>query len=216
MRRSTRFAIALCVAFVPLSAAAQTADEILARFGAEPTILEVQEAAAAYAHIDQGQLAGWMRRANIANILPRVRGDWRRIQDDRLQSDIRRDFDADPFLGEILDDVERDQRIQDNTRTEYRVQLDWDLRDLIFNPDVIRVSNERADIVELREDILTTVTSLYFERRRAQVQMVLDPPADAVQRLRRELELQELTARLDAYTGGWFSAQLSRAGLTTY
>ena len=60
------------------------------------------------------------------------------------------------------------------------------------------------------------VTSLYFERRRAQVQLLLNPPSDTVERLRRELEIQELTASIDALTGGWFGEQLSASGLPSY
>jgi hypothetical protein len=38
--------------------------------------------------------------------------------------------------------------------------------------------------------------------------MDTDTSADVITRLDQEIKLQELTAQLDAYTGGWFSKQL--------
>jgi hypothetical protein len=63
-------------------------------------------------------------------------------------------------------------------------------------------------MVQLREDILEEVTEAYFARRGVQIALMVNPPADQHALLQRELELQELTAVLDGYTGGAFSAQM--------
>lgn len=204
------------LALVPPVAYGQTARDVLAEFADEPTVREVQEATAAYNHIDQGEISGWTTRVNISALLPRVRVDYRRRADDDLQTDFDRDFDVLVDGSEILTDIARDVRDEDDDQEEWRIQGNWELNELIFNPDVLRVSNEASDLVELREDLLTTVTTLYFERRRAQVQIILDPPTDAVERLRRELEIEELTAGIDTLTGGWFSGRLSAAGRAAY
>jgi hypothetical protein len=54
--------------------------------------------------------------------------------------------------------------------------------------------------------VLEEVTRVYFDRRELQVAMLLDPADTLEGRVALELELQELTARLDALTGGRFSA----------
>ena len=56
--------------------------------------------------------------------------------------------------------------------------------------------------------MLDEITQLYFERRRALVDLASerDPLAAARQRVRAD----ELAAGLDAWTGGWWSAQLER------
>jgi hypothetical protein len=216
MRHALATGVVATVVSLGATAWAQTADEVLARFDQEPTVIQVQEATATYNHIEQDVISGWTTRANLAPLLPHVRVDWRRFSVDNLQNTFNQSYDVLVDGTELLTGIDRDQRTQNNDQDQWRVQGDWELRDLIFNPDLLRVSNERSDLVELREDILTTVTTLYFQRRRAQVQMVMDPPADAVERLRRELELQELTAGIDALTGGWFSQQLSAAGLPAY
>jgi len=54
----------------------------------------------------------------------------------------------------------------------------------------------------LREDVLGQVTRIYFERRRLQMETE-SMPEDQIAWSR--LRIDELTAMLDAYTGGGFS-----------
>jgi hypothetical protein len=75
----------------------------------------------------------------------------------------------------------------------------------------IRVINEAQDIVKLRDKVLDEVTRLYFDRRRLQVDLLLNPPSDMKKLIDDELRLQELTANIDALTGGQFSASLPAA-----
>ena len=71
--------------------------------------------------------------------------------------------------------------------------------------------SESQDVVKLRDTVLTQVTGLYFDRRRLQVDMLLDPPKDVRAQVDQQLRLMELTAELDGYTGGQFSAEVARA-----
>jgi hypothetical protein len=63
-------------------------------------------------------------------------------------------------------------------------------------------------MVQLRDDVLNEVTRIYFERRRLQVEMLLSPPERVEDKIEKELRLQELTASIDALTGGFFSEKL--------
>ena len=45
------------------------------------------------------------------------------------------------------------------------------------------------------------------------VENALSPIYDDMERMRRDLRQQELTADLDALTGGWFSIELKKRGL---
>jgi hypothetical protein len=74
----------------------------------------------------------------------------------------------------------------------------------------IRVINEAQDIVKLRDKVLDEVTRIYFDRRRLQVEQVLSPSSNLKDQIKEELRLQELTASIDALTGGRFSASLVR------
>jgi hypothetical protein len=57
--------------------------------------------------------------------------------------------------------------------------------------------------------VLGEVTRLYFDRRRLQVDMLLNPKSDLMGQVKDELRLREITASLDAYTGGRLSAALA-------
>jgi len=63
-------------------------------------------------------------------------------------------------------------------------------------------------MVQLRQDILEEVTRVYFERSRLRAEFKANPTDDAVLQAERELRIAELTARLDGYTGGWFSEKM--------
>jgi hypothetical protein len=73
----------------------------------------------------------------------------------------------------------------------------------------IRVISETQDVVKLRDKILDEATRLYFDRRRLQVDILMNT-GDVKTQIKNELRLQELTAQLDAYTGGRFSKALKK------
>jgi len=205
--------VALLLGASSLVFAQDNVDQILAQFDDEPTVLEVQEAAMAYAGIDSDAISGWVGRANGANALPKQLEYRFQFEDENRDLErFTRDFNPD---GTTLGEEQRDElREQDEIR--HQVTAEWDLSELVFNPDVLRAAREVGRQAKLREDILTTVTKLYYERRRAQIDMVLNPPEDASDRLRKELRIQELTADIDALTGAWFSGELRRAGKNPY
>ena len=61
------------------------------------------------------------------------------------------------------------------------------------------------------DTLVAEVTKLYFERRRAQVRLLLDEHLDVEARVKQELKVAELTAYLDDATGGWFSSKLKKS-----
>ena len=83
--------------------------------------------------------------------------------------------------------------------------MSWEIGDLIWSADQTSIDVRSKLMVELRDDIVNEVTRTYFERRRLQVLLLTDPPADQQKLLEKELRVQELTAMLDGLTGGYFS-----------
>jgi len=66
-------------------------------------------------------------------------------------------------------------------------------------------------VVQLRDDILDEVTKLYFERIRVKCEIDNLSIEERKKRFEKELRLAELTASIDALTGGYFSQNLRRA-----
>jgi hypothetical protein len=83
----------------------------------------------------------------------------------------------------------------------------WDLGDFIWSPDQTSIDVRSRLTTQLRQDLLEEATRLYFERRRLQAEFAAQPSEDAALRKERDLRLAELTAYLDALTGGGFSKQ---------
>jgi hypothetical protein len=204
--------LALCAA-APSLASAQTPDQVLATFDDEPSIIDTQRAALSFAGLDPELINSWYTRANTAKLMPK-RAQYRlQLRDiDQNYNRFTEDLNAQSLgLGS-----ETQRQIRSDSRLEHQVLVQWDLSEAVFNPDVLRVSREVGRQVKQREDILAAVTKLYFERRRAQVDVVLTPPTDPGDRLRKQLAIQELTAQIDALTGGWFGQKLVSIGKDPY
>ena len=92
---------------------------------------------------------------------------------------------------------------------EYGLVLRWDFRDLAFDPEMVDVSREAREVIELRDDVLDEINQLYYERLRILSDLAALPEAssaDGGEALRLRIRAAELAAGLDAWTGGWFGA----------
>jgi len=98
----------------------------------------------------------------------------------------------------------------DSKETNWGVYLQWDLRDFIFNRDQTRISKEARDLVELRQDVLEQVNTYFFDRRRAEIEMIFSPPSDVRSKIDLQLRIARLTANIDALTGGFLSKSLNK------
>lgn len=186
-----------------------SASEVLGRFKSEPTVNQVQMWAADYANISPERVKRWLSQSSTFAALPEV----------QLTYYVRDDYDQgfEYFDENGLDPRSPDSNpaavIQDadsGRQTEYRVRLTFDLDKLVMSSERIRVINEAQDIVKLRDQVLGEVTRLYFERRRLQAERLLAPKSDPLALVKEELRLMELTANIDALTGGAFSAGVAR------
>lgn len=171
---------------------------VLDQFANEPTVREVQEVAMRYALVSDDVLNGYQRSAKWTKLLPRTRVAYRQVAEDDTAVDVNE-------VGE------RDLTVEDDVQSLTLVQLEWRLDEMLMGPARIQTIRESARLVNLRDDILDEVTKIYFDRRRVQVDLLMSPPQDARSKATKDLRLEELTANLDALTGGWFS-QRTRAG----
>jgi hypothetical protein len=175
-----------------------SADEVLSAFDPEPSVQQVQDMAMAYTHTNREQVENWLRASRNSAWLPQLTARY------NYQDTFGQDY---AYAGTTPDLEEGDSE----QRWQAQVQVRWDLDELVMSSAQIRVISESQDVVKLRDTVLTQVTGLYFDRRRLQVDMLLDPPKDVRAQVDQQLRLMELTAELDGYTGGQFSAEVARA-----
>jgi hypothetical protein len=182
--------------------------QVLAEFDDEPDVQQVQQWASDYAKVSPGNVDRWLAASKTFAALPQLTVEY------RMKDDWNQDFDylnadgVEPLPGEdteaLLTDADSGQDRQ------YYVRARWDLDQLVMSSERIRVINEAQDIAKLRDKVLSEVTRLYFERRRVQVEMLLSPKRDTMGQVKQQLRLMELTASVDALTGGAFSQALKR------
>ena len=179
--------------------------KILMRYAGEPSVRELQEQATAYARVHPELADSWMGRARWRAIGPQFSAEGQGTLDDNL----RTVTNLDATQAQINSDT------KSNTG-RLTLKAQWDLDRLIFEPQEMAISRENVRTASLRDRILEEITRRYYERRKLQVDLELSPPTDLADRVRKELRLQELTADLDAFTGGWFSDKLEKAGRAPY
>ena len=158
----------------------------------EPAILEVQEAAIRYAEVHPDKIRHWRRAASRKALLPTVS-----ISYDQNRSITDRTDEGSFPAYQVTDEKDRD----DN----WTFTASWDLGEWVWNDDQTSIDVRSRLMVQLRDDILDEVNRLYFERRRLLALAAMGAPSDPASQVERQMRLEELTAGLDALTGGWFS-----------
>jgi hypothetical protein len=162
---------------------------------ADPPVAEVQRAAAQHDGVDPDRLRAWVARPRSAHWLPRLS-----IDASRTERDTR-------VVG-VTGTVESDY-LRVTPSTQIGVRLSWDLDQLVFSRDEPAAAWTASRLIDRREERVRRATRLYFQRRVLQTRLALDPPRDVAARAERENQLAELTAELDAITGGLFSGRRS-------
>jgi hypothetical protein len=158
----------------------------------EPPIAAVQAAAARVAGRAVPEAEGFARRARLAALLPRLTAEYRR--DERSQR----------IVG-----------LQGSGEVDYlrlapgraiALRATWDLGELVAARGEISGANAAAERARRQAEAVKRATVLYYERREARLALMLAPPEGALARAEAELEVDRLTAELDALTGALFSA----------
>jgi hypothetical protein len=170
------------------------------RPAAAPDVAAVHAAALAYLDLGPEGLREAEQRARGRGWLPLLRASA------GVGRDHARDYDRDEvFTSGELHSLYDTHYARDHGFAA-DVELVWDLDQLASPDDAIAVSRERRLVVELRDQVLERVNRLYFERLRSSDALAAE--ADAAKQRELELRVAELTAQLDAWTGGRFSRLL--------
>jgi hypothetical protein len=192
--------LAVLVALGPGAAYCQSKDAELARIKREPTCPQVQKAALSYFKINREAVEEFRSGASNKAALPVVE-----VSGGYIRSDLDETTDSVDYGGQWL------TKAAGGRGWETQGKLTWNLPQLAFNAEELDV----ASLAGLVQTVLKEVTRLYYMRRRLQLDLVLNPPDDEGTRLSKELRLEEMTALLDAMTGGYFVQELTRRGVTS-
>lgn len=202
IHRSLLLAAALALSAGPAGAQSGFPPRVQAQIDAleeEPSIQQAQAAALRFFNVDPAAVEGMRSRAAMKGLMPSVsagyRQAWTHLGIESINVEFRNPEDG----PAIIDDA-------NGGLQEIQVGASWNLPLLVFNAEVLDVGS----LAVLQEGVLKEVTRLYFTRRRLQIDLILDPPADPATRMSKELRIAELTSTLDAMTGNLFSEAEAR------
>ena len=165
----------------------------------EPAITTIQKQAIRYANVSHWKTKRWQWASRFRALIPSFSVGKDFSRGDSIDLDRGGTSDADRY---IVGPPDKSQ--------SWSYDLNWDLADLLWNSSQTSVDSREKLMVELRDDILSEITRLYFERRRAQAEFVLRPPADLLEQTHSLLRIDELTASIDALTDSYLSRELQK------
>lgn len=183
-------------------------EELLDLFAHEPTVSDVQAAALRYGELGGYPMDRFSRRARLSNLLPRVQGQWgwldQRDSQLRYRENLKTDDDGLMYRDVAQNNLNEDLRL----RSLYSLRVSIDLGGLLYDRSEPVIAREVRSRLIHREELLQRVTLLYFERRHRQFLTAAEPHLDWRAKLERRVEVETLTAQIDALTGGWYRSAL--------
>lgn len=102
----------------------------------------------------------------------------------------------------------RIDRGDDAVTWETGAEMSWRLGSFFYDTDEVRLDERRARHTELRENVANTVTIYYFQRRNYIFRKLFNPPQSYEELSRLTFQIEELTAKLDTLSGGFFTSHL--------
>ena len=173
-----------------------TTKRLIDNFKDEPSVRQIQQRAIKYAEVHPEKISGWRRSAMLAAFMPTL----------------SLSYDKNVYGSGSTNTADSTEPKRYGTAyvgpRDWGIDLSWNLSELLWNPDQTSIDSRSKLMVELRDDILDEVTRLYFERRRLQIEGLLTPPSDTQAMVERDLRIDELTASIDAFTGGYLSRMI--------
>jgi len=157
-----------------------------------PSIREVHEMAMDFAEVNPEKIERWRRNIRLKAMLPKVSLGFSESSSDNI---------------EIYKSSTKYYTIDGprETDTDWDIDLSWDLSDLIWNESQASVDVRSKLMVQLRNDILEEVTRLYFERKRLLLEYWNTREDERSSPREKAARIEEITAYIDAFTGGRFS-----------
>lgn len=157
----------------------------------EPSPREIHKRVIKYADVSNSKIKRWHAESRLAGFLPSF----------SFGKSLDRSASISTYSGKYITGPEDLSRGWD-------ADVSWNFGDLVYSSNQTSIDSREKMMVELRNDLLSEATRIYYERRRLQIELIFTPPVSEQEHLGNLLRLDELTALLDGMTDGFFSRQL--------
>jgi hypothetical protein len=159
----------------------------------EPSSREVHKRVIQCANVTNGKIKRWHAESRLAGLLPSF----------SFGKNLDRSPSISTYGGKYLTGPE-------DVSKGWDADVSWDFGDMVYSSNQTSIDSREKMMVELRNDLLSEATRIYYERRRLQIDLVFTPPASGQEHLENLLRMDELTALLDGMTDGFFTKRLER------
>lgn len=168
---------------------------------AEPTIKEVQKAAVKYYRLEPERINALARNARLKGLVPNLSASFSNEIGNRFTNTKDGLFPVLPNPAENPNPNFFKERVSESSdQLSWSVSASWDLDRLVFAAEAL----DAKSLTSLEENLVREVTTLFFSRRRVLASLILSPPDDDEEFFYELMRLDELTATLDAFSGGMF------------
>lgn len=176
----------------------------------EPTAIEVQKQAMRFSSLPTNKdFKRYQLQARLRNIVPRVGFDVNSTNSNQNYYQFQNGISSDVSLNNkySADDLKRLQR--DGSRYK-QLSILWNTNEFIYDDEIKDIISQARLTANIKENILDDVTRIYYKRKNLQLENIITPETSAEKKLKKELEVAELTSQLDSRTGGWFSKEIEK------
>lgn len=175
----------------------------------EPSLARLRQRVLRVRGWEDPDLDRWSTRARWSHLLPELKGEAAWLDQRDVQARYREDIST-TNEGLMFRDGGQNNFYDDSRlRSVYAVTARWSLSGLVYDPSETRIASEVRQRQQARQKLLIEVGEAYYARRRFQIEWALTPATDWRKRIDTQLEVDRFTARLDAMSAGWFSAQIA-------
>ena len=157
----------------------------------EPSPREIHKHVIKYANVGNGKIKRWHTESRLAGFLPSL----------SFGKSLYRGTSISTYSGKYVTGPE-------DVNKGWDADVSWDFGDMIYSSDQTSIDSREKLMVELRNDLLSEATRIYYERRRLQIALIFTPPVSEQEHLENLLRVDELTALLDGMTDGFFAKRL--------
>lgn len=176
----------------------------------EPSVIEVQKQALKFSSLPRTEdFKRYRLQARLRNLLPSVSFDINSTGTNSNFYGFENGILADKSLSNKFN-ANKTQNFQRDGKSFKQLSILWKTNEFLYDDEIREVLNQARLAANIKENILDDVTRIYFQRRKLQLDLLLEPPIQLSQRLTNQLEVDELTGQLDSRTGGWFSKELEK------
>jgi hypothetical protein len=192
-------ALALCALLAAAgdARAEPTEAQILAHFRHEPSVQDVQDAAIRYYQVHPDRIRSLRLNAQLKALVPTVSGGF-----SNYLTTTKRKLADGIYLSLPF---KEDEQVNGDSRG-FSVSATWSLDRLVFNAEVLDVQS----LIGILDGVVREVTTVYYIRRRLQIDTLLRPPTDLASKISNNIRIEELTGLIDAMTGGYMSKEVKR------